>query len=217
VSTRCASKFCSTSLSANPVAGMNTLPSYREEARSVFSFRFFEKKKCREMVQYVRHLDDWADAEVRHQVGTEEFVTSVRTDTRIANILISARCSKWYGLFDQEMDQAVKPIIQRVFGVSLQEHSGTQVLRYPPGGHYVPHQDAMTDMRYRYFTVVCYLNDNFEGGDTWFPSLNHSVVPETGKAVIFPSSFYHCAQPVIRGEKFVIVSWVIGPLPITWI
>ncbi len=86
MSTRCASKFCSTSLSANPVAGMNTLPSYREEARSVFSFRFFEKKKCREMVQYVRHLDDWADAEVRHQVGTEEFVTSVRTDTRIANI-----------------------------------------------------------------------------------------------------------------------------------
>jgi predicted 2-oxoglutarate/Fe(II)-dependent dioxygenase YbiX len=201
------------------VSGPNidTLPDWKEEARSVFSFRFFEKKTCRAMLQQMKRLDDWEDAEVRNQVSPQEFITSVRADTRIANILISAHCGKWYQLFDREMDQAVKPMIQNLFGISLHEHSGTQVLRYPRGGHYVPHQDAMTDMRYRYFTVVCYLNDDFEGGDTWFPSLDHAVLPETGKAILFPSSFYHCARPVVRGEKFVIVSWVIGPLPVTWI
>jgi 2OG-Fe(II) oxygenase superfamily len=196
---------------------MNTLPDYKEEARKVFSFPLFEKKTSRAVLQQVKHLDDWAEAEVRNKVGPEEFVTSVRRDTRIANILTSAHCGKLYQLFDKKMDRAVKPMVTNLFGVTLPEHSGTQVLRYPPGGHYVPHQDAMTDMRYRYLTVVCYLNDNFEGGNTWFPSLNYSVVPEMGKAIIFPSSFYHCAQPVIRGEKLVIVSWIIGPQPISWI
>ncbi len=88
------------------------------------------------------------------------------------------------------MDEIIKPLIKRIFGVSLSKHVDTQILRYPPGGHYIPHQDVGSDLLDRYFTVVCYLNDDFEGGRTWFPSLNYSVVPQAGKAVFFPASFY---------------------------
>ena len=119
--------------------------------------------------------------------------------------------------FDEKMDEIVKPLIKNIFGVSLSKHVDTQILRYPPGGHYIPHQDVGSDLLDRYFTVVCYLNDDFEGGRTWFPSLNYSVVPQAGKAVFFPASFFHCAQPVIKGEKFAIISWISGPVPLKWI
>jgi predicted 2-oxoglutarate/Fe(II)-dependent dioxygenase YbiX len=190
---------------------------YKEESRDVFSIPLYDAKSCRAIVEYVKRLDDWSTARVRFAVGPAEFATSVRLDTRLARILNSVHARELYDGFDEKMNKIIKPLIKGIFGVSLHQHSGTQILRYPTGGHYVPHQDAVSDLLYRYFTVVCYLNDDFEGGHTWFPSLNYSAVPQAGKAILFPSRFYHCAQPVIRGEKLVIVSWVNGPLPLKWI
>jgi predicted 2-oxoglutarate/Fe(II)-dependent dioxygenase YbiX len=190
---------------------------YQEESRNVFSFPLYDAKSCAGIVDYVKHLDDWGTAQVRNQVAPAKYVISVRPETRLAEILNSPYTRKLHDQFDEKMNKIVKPLIKKILGVNLYEHSGTQFLRYPPGGHYIPHQDASTDLLYRYFTVVCYLNDDFEGGHTWFPSLSHSVVPQAGKAVVFPSRFYHCAKPVIRGEKFVIISWVNGPLPLKWI
>jgi predicted 2-oxoglutarate/Fe(II)-dependent dioxygenase YbiX len=190
---------------------------YYEESRDVFSIPLYDAKSCKEIVRYIKQLEGWSSAQVRNEVGPAEFVTSVRPDARIAKILNSVHTGELYDEFDEKINKIVKPLIKKIFDVSLDEHGGTQFLRYPPGGHYVPHEDAGSDMQYRYFTVVCYLNDDFEGGHTWFPSLNYSMVPQAGKALLFPSRFYHCAQPVIRGEKFVIVSWVNGPVPLKWI
>ena len=189
---------------------------YKEESSNVFAFPLFGEDTCAAFVESIRNADGWSPAQVRNEVGPAEYVTSVRPRTRFAEILDSAEMGKLYAHFEKKMDTVVKPLIKATFGITLDEHGGTQVLRYPPGGHYVPHQDAVSDMLYRYFTVVCYLNDDFEGGCTWFPSLDYSAVPRTGKAILFPSRFYHSAQPVVRGEKFVIISWVNGPLPIRW-
>jgi hypothetical protein len=196
---------------------LKRMAHYEEESRSVFSVPLYDAKSCRAIVECVKRLDDWSTAQVRFEVGPAEFVTSERPDTRLARILTSVHTRELYDRFDEKMDEIIKPLIKTIFGVCLHEHSGTQILHYPPGGHYVPHQDAVSDMLYRYFTVVCYLNDDFEGGHTWFPSLNYSAVPQVGKAILFPSRFYHCAQPVIKGEKLVIISWVNGPLPLKWI
>jgi len=196
---------------------LKRMAHHDEESRGVFSIPLYDAKSCRAIVEYVKRLDDWSTAQVRTEVRPAEFVTSVRPDTRLARILNSVHTRELHDRFDEKMNKIIKPLIKRIFGVSLHEHSGTQVLRYPPGGHYVPHQDAVSDMLYRYFTVVCYLNDDFEGGHTWFPSLNYSAVPQVGKAILFPSRFYHCAQPVTRGDKIVIISWVNGPLALRWI
>jgi predicted 2-oxoglutarate/Fe(II)-dependent dioxygenase YbiX len=193
------------------------VPRYKEEAADIFAFPLLDRDSCAEFVASVKNSADWLPALVRNQVGPDEYVTSVQRDARVAEILDSAEMGDLYYQFEQKMDEIVKPLIKTTFGITLEEHGGTQVLHYPPGGHYVPHQDAVSDLLYRYFTVVCYLNDDFEGGRTWFPSLGYSAQPRTGTAIIFPSRFYHCAQPVLRGEKFVIISWVNGPMPIQWI
>jgi prolyl 4-hydroxylase len=104
-----------------------------------------------------------------------------------------------------------------VWQIDLADHFGTQILRYGPDDHYVPHQDGGIGFESRYFSVVCYLNDDFLGGETSFPGLGHMTKPVTGKAIVFPSHYLHGSVPVIRGEKFVIVSWLRGPVPIKWI
>ena len=190
---------------------------YTEESNGVFSLPLYEAKLCRSIVNSLKRLRDWSAAEIRLETGPGQYGSFTRLDTRSARILTSSRAEQLHQQFDMRIDKVINPFIKHVWGVDLPEHSGTQILRYPPGGHYIVHQDAGADLRDRYFTVVCYLNDDFEGGDTWFPSLNYSAIPKTGKAIVFPAEFWHCAQPVIRGEKYVIVSWIQGPVPINWV
>jgi predicted 2-oxoglutarate/Fe(II)-dependent dioxygenase YbiX len=139
------------------------------------------------------------------------------SSVRRARILQPQFAEKIYDDFDRRMDQIVKPLIKRVWKANLEEHAGTQFIRYLPNGHYEPHKDSGLDLNDRYFTVLCYLNDDFDGGYTSFPYLDYCAVPKAGKAIIFPSRYMHCAEPVLRGEKFVALTWVMGPAPLDWI
>ena len=60
----------------------------------------------------------------------------------------------------------------------------------------------------RLFSVVIYLNDNFDGGETQFQFT--SVKPQKGACLIFPSNFMfsHCARPVKNGVKYSVASWL---------
>jgi prolyl 4-hydroxylase len=102
-----------------------------------------------------------------------------------------------------------------------------QVVNYKPGGFFTPHYDAcvgnnsycerMNDKGPRYLTVLFYLNDNFEGGETIFPKINKLVKPEKGKAIIFQNvdnngviitQALHGGEPVKNGEKWVANKWI---------
>lgn len=58
----------------------------------------------------------------------------------------------------------------------------------------------------RNFTIVIYLNDNFEGGEIIFPLQGVSVKPEPGLIVIFPSSFMypHMTSPTIGSDRYAL-------------
>jgi prolyl 4-hydroxylase len=103
-----------------------------------------------------------------------------------------------------------------------------QVVKYAKGGFFVPHFDPCEGDEqfcermnhgsgHRKYTVLVYLNDDFEGGETEFPVLKKSVKPEKGKAVIFRSvddngniipESKHGGNPVTQGEKWVCNKWI---------
>lgn len=80
----------------------------------------------------------------------------------------------------------------------------------------------------RFSTLLLYLNEPEEGGETSFPRWSNAetfhelaVTPETGKAVLFYSQLpdgnmddlsQHAAKPVIRGEKMLMNAWIWEPL-----
>jgi prolyl 4-hydroxylase len=124
----------------------------------------------------------------------------------------------------------IKDISERVkqYTNTRGQQEQLQVVNYPVGGFFSPHYDACEgDESYcsrmngddgpRLLTVLFYLNDNFEGGETIFPRINKSVKPEKGKAVIFRNvddngviikQALHGGEPIKSGEKWIANKWV---------
>jgi prolyl 4-hydroxylase len=109
-----------------------------------------------------------------------------------------------------------------------------QLVHYAPGQEYQTHHDfgyqPLSDDAdpARFATLLLYLNDDLEGGETSFPKFSNAhtflelkVKPEIGKAVLFYSQLpdgnmdelsQHRAHPVRIGEKWLVNLWVWDPL-----
>lgn len=128
------------------------------------------------------------------------------------------------GVFVEENETIVKieKRLSQIMNIPIEHGDGLQVLRYTPSQEYQPHYDFFAETsrasdNNRISTLVMYLNDVEEGGETAFPMLNISVFPSKGMAVYF-EYFYnndelnkltlHAGTPVIRGEKWVATMWM---------
>ena len=190
---------------------------YQEESPGVISVQLYDAAECSAIVGEIRNLPDWTAALVRDAQDAVNYEVLTRPDVRSARTLVSAEAVYVYRQFDARVDATLKPLVKQHWQLELPSHSGTHLLRYGPADHYVPHQDTGPGFEDRYFSIVCYLNDDFAGGHTSFPGLEFSATPEAGKAIVFPSNYLHCSEVVTRGEKFVLVSWINGPAPVNWI
>jgi prolyl 4-hydroxylase len=190
---------------------------HRDESDGVISVSLFEPAFCRKIVARVQQLDEWEPAQVRETDAAGRSESFTHPEVRSTSIFVSEQAEDVYRSFHIAMDEKLKPLVKKVWNIDLTEHSGTQILKYGPADHYVPHQDSGPGLESRYLSVVCYLNDDFAGGETSFPGCGYTAKPQTGRAIVFPSHYLHGSVPVIRGEKFVIVSWLRGPVAIKWI
>lgn len=90
----------------------------------------------------------------------------------------------------------------------------TDLVYWPTGMSMDVHADAVwldgtpAVFPYRFCAGVCYLNDDYEGGETYFPRHNKEVAPKKGKIVLFPSTleYQHGVRKVI-GERYTMPIW----------
>lgn len=114
-------------------------------------------------------------------------------------------------------------------GVPVACQEDTNVLHYGPGQEYKRHYDFITPgeehgfadelrvLGQRVVTLLVYLNDDYDGGETEFPRLNWRYKGKAGDALIFwnlsatgerePFSL-HGGLPVTSGEKWLLSQWV---------
>ncbi len=187
-----------------------------EEITGLFSLQLYEAQACDAMVRYAEKCRDWSDAAIGED-RDGNYQSAVRPEYRFASTFSPSERSAMKREFDSKVTNAFGPIIRTTWRSDPGRHAGTHIVRYQPGGFYVSHADAGLDLNDRYFTVLCYLNDDFRGGHTSFPTLGFSVTPQKGKAVLFPSTYVHRAEPVLEGNKYILVSWLMGPEPREWI
>ena len=80
-------------------------------------------------------------------------------------------------------------------------------------GYFRWHNDFSLDKQYglRMLTLIWYLNDVEEGGETEFVD-GTLVKPKTGQLLIFPTSWYmaHRGRMPISNKKYIITSWLYG-------
>jgi hypothetical protein len=86
------------------------------------------------------------------------------------------------------------------------------VMRYVDGiGKITLHQDSNDpdpEIPRTNFTIMIYLNDNFENGETVFFENGEElvVVPQTGKLVIIPGDIDHEARIPVGGNKYIALA-----------
>lgn len=191
--------------------------AFDEEVRGIISLRLFSAREAGALLSRVRGARGWECAPVGAEEPGGVYGAVTMREERSADALAPGWRSPLAREFDAAMGRVIKPVTNRFWGTRLARHTSTHFVRYSPGDFYLPHADTTPEEDYRYFTVLCYLNDDFEGGQTSFPHLGYSVEPRAGKAVVFPSSYLHGAEPVTSGEKYVVVSWLTGPPPVRWL
>nr|KYP37476.1 Prolyl 4-hydroxylase subunit alpha-1 [Cajanus cajan] len=143
----------------------------------------------------------------------------------------------------EDHDQGERFSLVLALRLILQEHGeGLQVLHYEVGQMYVPHHDYFTDKvntangGQRIATMLMYLSDVEEGGETVFPRAKGnfssvpwwnelsecgkkglSIKPKMGDALLFwslnPDATYdlsslHGSCPVIKGNKWSCTKWL---------
>lgn len=126
--------------------------------------------------------------------------------------------------FIARLDQRVSELMN----LPVENGEGLQVLHYPAGAQSMPHFDFLVPSNeanraslarsgQRVSTLVCYLNEVEEGGETVFPETGWSVSPRPGSAVYFEycnslgqvdHASLHAGAPVLRGEKWVATKWM---------
>jgi hypothetical protein len=88
-------------------------------------------------------------------------------------------------------------------------HEGYSVLKYKNNEQYRSHYDGDTSIA-RVISAVCYLNDDYDGGELEFVNFGIKIKPEAGMLILFPSNFAyrHIAYPVTNGTKYAVVTWL---------
>jgi prolyl 4-hydroxylase len=118
--------------------------------------------------------------------------------------------------------------ISQLMSIPAECGEGLQVLRYGPGGHTAPHFDFLIPTNptnvasinrsgQRVGTLMVYLNDVLQGGETVFPEVGLAVCPRQGNALYFEyansrqqldARSLHAGAPVIEGEKWAVTKWM---------
>jgi len=134
----------------------------------------------------------------------------VDANVRDAEILFEELHQPHANVYRERLERVTGDLAERLAPNS--KLTEVQLVRYHPGGRYVEHRDGPTPGAVqRTISLVCYLNENFEGGETTFTELDVSVKPATGLLIAFPPELMHRAEPVRAGRKYVITAWYHGP------
>ncbi len=89
-----------------------------------------------------------------------------------------------------------------------------QIQKYKKGeGHYESWHVEVENLKSagRSFSMIVYLNDVYQGGETGFLYPEMKIKPTKGALVIFPSAFpfVHCGYKPISNDKYIIATWLI--------
>ncbi|CAM4243204.1 2OG-Fe(II) oxygenase [Bacillus manliponensis] len=147
----------------------------------------------------------------RSKIGGSREVSEIRTSS---SVFLEGN--------ENDLVTKIEKRISSIMNIPIEYGEGIQILNYEIGQEYKAHFDFFSSSsraasNNRISTLVMYLNDVEEGGETFFPKLNVSVLPKKGTAVYF-EYFYsnqelneltlHGGAPVTKGEKWIATQWM---------
>jgi prolyl 4-hydroxylase len=176
-----------------------------EEPLIVILGNVLSHEECDELIRLSK------DRLQRSKIGNSREIDELRTSS-----------STFFHEGENDVVTRIEKRVSQIMNIPTQHGEGLQILNYKIGQEYKAHFDFFTSKNNivnnpRISTLVMYLNDVENGGETYFPKLNFSVSPQKGMAVYF-EYFYndvtlneltlHGGAPVIIGDKWAATQWM---------
>jgi prolyl 4-hydroxylase len=134
----------------------------------------------------------------------------------------------FFSLGETDLIKTLDQRIATLINWPIENGEGIQVLHYTVGGEYKEHYDyfdpnlagSQSQIKYggnRVATLIMYLNNAEQGGETVFPKIGFNIVPKKGAAVYFEycngsgqldALTLHAGTPVKTGEKWIATKWL---------
>ena len=123
------------------------------------------------------------------------FVIDSLTDKMIE---CSQKYAEIFNIDKQELDFAASVI--------KNEQTTIGLYKYFEDAHMGPHVDFNDENDYLAYTIVVYLNDNYEGGELYFNDFDIKVKPQAGSIMMYPSfaPYTHESLKIQKGRKMLI-------------
>ncbi len=124
-----------------------------------------------------------------------------------------------FGVHDEDpVINALNRRIAALSGTRPEQGEPLQLLRYGVGGEYRAHMDGITaEPNQRVLTVLVYLSEDYDGGETCFPRTGLRFRGRKGDALLFRNTgadeqpdplSLHAGLPVTRGTKLLATRWI---------
>lgn len=183
-------------------------------------------------LRHVRVFDDFlTGAECDHIVAlskTEFQPSKLMSDKNIVAHGRNSFSAELHVFPNDEVLNEIRSKASRLINIPESHFEFFQCLYYDPGQEYQAHYDTFDESTergkkvvlekgQRKYTILAYLNDDFEGGGTYFPNLDLLLNPKKGRVVVFDNldehgkpldASFHAGLPVTTGRKYAVNIWV---------
>jgi len=165
---------------------------------------FLSEEECKLLIEYTENLGGYSNSRIVGKTG-EAIIDYTRTSHSV-NLPSDA-----LPLF-----AIIRNRVTNFLGVPECYIEGLQCVRYSGGQHFAPHLDSNERLN-RKHTMLVYLNDEFTGGETYFPELLLKILPVKGSALYFQNEdnvgnsipfSVHAGLRLKTGVKYACNIWV---------
>ena len=160
------------------------------------------KDECNDLVNYASKLTIW-------DKSSHPF-----WDDRVINARTIANDCKPVARLMVDIRNRAKEKIKEVYQLDKEIYPDLlQMVRWPVGLSQPPHSDAYNldgsyhPTAWRHFGSVIYLNENYSGGQTYYPNFEFEIQPVAGSLAVHPSDLlhYHGVREVVGSTRYTIV------------
>jgi hypothetical protein len=157
-----------------------------EDIKAKIFPNFLSKQEVSDILNFAKNTDLWSN------VGSEFW------DGRVVNAITISKNAPALGLFLNDVKERILKTAKESYGIETEIYSDILALtRWFPGMEQTPHSDNMENTpdhhrhEHREYGIVIYLNNDFEGGITFYPQHKFSITPEPGTLAIHPATTDH--------------------------
>tara|TARA_B110000503_G_scaffold131362_2_gene205847 strand:+ start:701 stop:1390 length:690 start_codon:yes stop_codon:yes gene_type:complete len=154
---------------------------------------------------------EWGGAKVTNSADVDNYARNAQ-DFKVSSDNLGPRTEDNAELYDmhEEIFNRLRMCMNdysAYWGVGIQFYEAFNFVKYDGAGTQFRIHADHGPTYVATISAVLYLNDDYEGGELWFPRFGVDLKPKKGDIAIFPSTFIyeHASKEMISGTKYSIV------------